>query len=675
MTKEQVTEKLSGLRPWIIAYAVLWPPTCFFTTNWMISLGRWWLFAAIIPLAPILYFMIFFGLQRASPKFKITPQEMTLFIIINYLTGGSWWIMMGLHYWTLVPMINWNYAMFIHGKIVDPYKDVFLKKIPSYLAPGDIDQLNAFYYGGAFNWEVWLPSMIFWMVWSITLYVGAFFWGFFLRKPLIIEERMPFPGAQPGVYLLREFYSGDEKHNGLFGISTTKQKLFWAGCVFGGILVSPTVINAFLPSPYITYVQSWPFDLTPFTETILPGALFGGTLYFTDIWVAQWIPLDALATAVLYWFIFGVIYNVIAVRMGILPWTPGMTASSISNFASSQGFQWANFAGFTAIGLGIYMAWKIRRHIINIFKAGLGLDKSLPTEEEGVSYRTIVFGSLISMVILIMMGILMGGYAPLAIIAPFIYIIIFWGWTRGTAEQHFFPGHQYSGIVYDIGQFLGGYGPKPDPNAFNSVMMWQAWAGEGSRMSATTMHNHFYAYKIGHEMKTLASSILIVSIIVLVSSAVFGYLEWPWWYTIIGGYSSARSIEYHIWRLPIPWGLTYGTPTGLYAPEFTTEAWLYVLGGIIFVFLCYYLRSKFAWFFINPVGLLMLNQWYWATWLLALIIKLAVLKIGGARLHEMTVLSFSAGVLAGIGLVSIFGAWIMFFTIAVPEFIARMSMP
>ncbi|MEM3465062.1 MAG: hypothetical protein QW506_03020 [Thermoproteota archaeon] len=49
----------------------------------------------------------------------------------------------------------------------------------------------------------------------------------------------------------------------------------------------------------------------------------GSKLYVTDVFVAQFIPLDALATAVLYWFVFGVVYQTLAVRTGLAPFTPG----------------------------------------------------------------------------------------------------------------------------------------------------------------------------------------------------------------------------------------------------------------------------------------------------------------------------------------------------------------
>ena len=73
--------------------------------------------------------------------------------------------------------------------------------------------------------------------------------------------------------------------------------------------------------------------------------------------------------------------------------------------------------------------------------------------------------------------------------------------------------------------------------------------------------------------------------------------------------------------------------------------------------------------------MMMLCYWWWPTWLTAFIIKFVVFKIGGARLHEKYILPLSAGFLAGFGALVILAAWAMFFTLALPEFLARTSMP
>ena len=668
MSEEKVVEK-SALKPWLILYAIIFPPLAYFFNNWHQALGRWWLFPAIIPLPVIWLLIIFFVLEKASPRFKINAKEMTLFVIINYMVSGSMYVSYGLHYWTSIPLPTWNYGSFIHGKIVDPYKDVFLQKLPSYLAPSDIDQLNAFYYGGAFNWGVWLPSMLFWMIWAIALYVGSYFWSFPLRKPLVDIERLPFPGIMPTEMIMRYYFEEENGKRGIFNLGKIVTKIFWVGLIFGCITASPIIINAFLPSPWVTYIHNWPVAWTTFTESFLPGANFNGAFYVTDMFVGQFMPTDVLATAVLWWLICGVIYQTIAVRMGLIPWTPGQVMSDPP--WSIGPFKWMVFAQYMSIGLGLWVLISHRQHIINVFKAGLGLDKSLPAEEEGVSYRTVVLGGILTFVVLVVLFLAGGTYAPLALIIPLFYILYMFGWTRMMAEaQEFMPSVQtYTGLVFDMGTAFGGWGGRPDPKAFNTVMMYTSLGRGGARMSSLTMHHWFKSYKLGRVFNTRAADILVVSIITMVTTAVAAYLIWPYWYASTGGYSTERAIEYHIWGLGHIWSYTYGTP-----PAITpAEDWGLMISASIIAILIYIMRARFTWFFINPVGMMVLPHWWWPTWVAAFLLKYISLKIGGARMHERYVLPFSAGYCAGYGAIVIIASFIMFFQISVPELITRIG--
>ena len=662
---EKVEKVATGLKSWIIAYSLLFPPIAFFFNNWMQSLGRWWLWPAILPLPMIWYLILFHAL-----RLKISPQEMTLFTIVNFITGGSMYVAYGLHYWTSVPLITWNYAMFIHGKIVDPYKDVFRSVFPSFLAPNAESQLNAFYYGGAFDFGVWAPSMIFWMAWAIALFGGGILWSFALRKPLIEVERLPFPGIMPTVVLIREYYeSGASGRPRLFDFSELSTKVLWIGFIIGCIMSVPIIVNAFLPSPWIWYIHQYEVNLIPITEGAFPGATFAGAVYVTDVFVGQFIPLDMLATAVLWWFLCGVVYQTIGVRLGVLPYTPGSTGTE---FAWDTGpFKWMRFSHYLSVGLGVWLIINYRHHIANIIKSGLGF--STGSQEEGVSYRLVVLGGILAYIAIVILMCLGGAYAPFAIVIPLFYILYMFGWVRMMGEaQEFMPSVPFYQLpAYDVGQALGGWGSRPDPAALPSMMFYYSFGCGGARMSALAMHHFFKSYKLAYETRTPAKGVVVVGLLSIISTAVFGYITWPWWYSLVGGYSRSRAIEYHIWNLPGPWNLSYGTPP----PISSAEEWGYMIGGIIFVMLVYTLRLRYTWFFINPVGMMALPHWWWPTWLIAFVIKYLVLKIGGARLHERYVIPFSAGFCAGYGAFVIVSAFIAFFTLAYPEFIARISAP
>ncbi|MEM1829350.1 MAG: DUF6785 family protein [Thermofilaceae archaeon] len=671
MGAREAVERVSGLKPWIIAYAIIFPPIAFFFNNWMQSLGRWWLWPAIIPLPMIWYLILFYALEKATRgRVSISPQEMTLFTVINFITAGSMYVSYGLHYWTSVPLITWNYAHFIFGNLMEPYSAVYRKLFPSYIAPLAEDRLNAFYYGGHFNFAVWLPSMVFWMIWAIALFCGGLLWAFPLRKPLIEVERMPFPGIMPTVYIVESYYTIDEdKRRRLFNLASLDTRIFWIGFLVGALSSAPIVINAFLPSPWLWYIHQFPVDLLAITSGILPGATFAGALYITDVFVGQFMSLDVLATAVLWWFIWGVLYQTIGVRAGFLPYTPGSTGTE---FAWTVGpWKWMRFSWHLSIGLGLWMLINYRQHILSVLRAGFRGGGKAPAEEEGVPYRLIVWGGILAWIVLVALMVA-GGVNPIfaVVIVPF-YVLFMWGWTRMMGEaQEFMPSVPFYNILaYGIGQAVGAWGPAPDPRALPGMAFYYSFGMGGARMSSLAMHHHFKSYRLAANTKTLARDVLIVSLITIITTSIFGYLTWPWWYAYVGGYARSRAIEYHVWNLGGPWSFSYGTPP----PIPLTEEIGYVAAAVIFTFLVYWARLRFPWFFLNPIGMMVLPHWWWPTWLVAFLLKFIVIKIGGARLHDKYVIPFSAGYCAGYGAIVIITAFIAFFTFAYPEFIARVA--
>ena len=664
--KEKV-EVVSGLRPWVIAYAIIFPPIAFFFNLWMQSLGRWWLWPALLPLPTIWYILLFYAIP---PLRRISPQEFTLFTIVNFITGGSMYVAYGLHYWTSVPLITWNYAFFIHGKCVDPYREVFRRVIPCFMAPCDPAQLDAYYYGGRIDFAVWLPSIIFWTLWAIALFGGGVLWSFWLRTPLVEVERLPFPGIMPTVVIIKEYYEKSARSKPrLLDMSELSTKVFWLGFLIGTASSVPIIINAFLPSPWLWYIHQFPVDLLAFTSGVLPGATFAGALYITDVFVGQFMSLDVLATAVLWWFIWGVLYQTIGVRLGIIPYTPG---SDGTEFAWSVGpFKWMRFSWYMSIGLGLWYLYHYRGHWLNILKTGLGISKGARAEEEGLPYRFVVIGSIIAYLLVVALMVAGGVYAPFAIVIPLFYMLFMFGWTRMMGEaQEFMPSVPFYNILaYDIGQALGGWGPRPSPNALLGMSFYYSFGMGGARMSSLAMHHFSKSYKLAWETRTPARDVVVVALLAIATTAIFGYAVWPWWYALVGGYARSRAIEYHVWNLPDVWGLTYGTPPALTS----AEEWSLMIAATVFTFALLMLRMRYAWLFLNPVGMMVLPHWWWPTWLVAFLIKYITIRVAGARFHERYVLPFSAGYCAGYGAFVIISAFIAFFTFAVPEFSSRVA--
>ncbi|RLE87625.1 MAG: hypothetical protein DRJ67_04305 [Thermoprotei archaeon] len=664
----------SGLRPWLVIYAIITPPISFLLNNWMQTLTTWWAWPGIYPLPPFLFLLIFYAISKVT-GWKITPQELAVFFVVNFMVSGCAYGEYGILQWTLAPVPTWNIAIPLYAQMADPYKEIFRRVIPPFLAPKSPEALEAWWRGGPFILSEWLPAITFWTLWVIAIYGGSIFWSFFLRKPLIEVERLPFVGVLGHAYIFRWYTEEVEGKPLLFNFRLRLTKLFWVGFIIGFILVFPDVIRFFLPGAAAGVELRYHYwDLKPMTWGILPGADTMIWITTPEIFMFMFAPLDMLFTYVVWHWIWAMIYPVVGITLGFLPAPAGPVGWDYWGYTTGP-FKFGYFNVYGVMfGLGIWALYTHRRHIINVFKAGLGIDKRLPQEEEGVPYKVVVIGGIIMYLLAVTLMSLAGAPAPWAFIAIIWYILMMYGWTRMMGEVQEFMGSVYHqmGQAYDFGVAMGFWGPPPARNdtALISMMMWQALGSGGSRMSALAMHHHFKSYKVAYMLRTRARDIFIISLITLVMSAISAEFIWPWWMCKFGGHTGVKGyITYETWGLPTTWSYTYGTPP----PITSAERWALTIGGIAFTFIVYMLRAKFTWFILNPVGIAatFIGTW-WATGLIALIVKYIVLKVGGSKAYEDFLVPLAAGVLAGYGINYIVTAWLAFFTIGIPEFLARL---
>lgn len=134
----------------------------------------------------------------------------------------------------------------------------------------------------------------------------------------------------------------------------------------------------------------------------------------------------------------------------------------------------------------------------------------------------------------------------------------------------------------------------------------------------------------------------------------------------MGGWTRMRFLDYTTGNTGAWWNYTYGTPPTAYVDTIP-----YMLIGAITVFVTSFLRARFAWFFINPVGFMF--AYHWDPLLIALVIKYLSLKIGGVRWFEKYNVPFAAGFAMGYGASVMATAVYIFFTRIIPELLLRLA--
>ncbi|MGC9086116.1 MAG: DUF6785 family protein [Thermoproteota archaeon] len=662
-----------GIKTWIIVLALIFPPIFFFLNMPLHSMTQWWVWPAWFPIHFFWFLLLFHYLGKISPKLKLGPTEVVLILTIFYLVSGKEYLYEGIHNWTEFPLWTFNSGLFYYGAYNPTSSDVFWSKVPSFLLPART-ALKAFYEGGFFDLSAWLAPALFWTLWSIAVFAGGMFWAYILRKPLVEVERVPFPFSAPAAYMIKYYYEGEEKGGltarTLFNLKTKTGKILWLGFIIGFIMLMPASFQAFLPIPLPTYLQVLPiYDwFMPIVEKILPGAYVGGWFPPIDILILLLVPTDILLTGTLYYIIFGIIYPVIGVAAGILPWSPGYDPSAYATYVGPWNSGWFGMVGIS-VGLGIWLLWNYRSHFAKVLSSLTSKEK---LEDEGMPYSWIATGSIATFVLLLVLWIAAGGNPIMGILGIIFYIVFLYGWvyesaiaypTSVTNTPYGIP------VFYTMGNALGQWGPWPDQRSFMDVALFWTLGGPGSRQSAFQMHSQFLLYGVGRENKVRARDILIVSVITMISIAFTVQFLTPWWYTVFGGKNNLGAVDYNEWSFGDAWNYSYGTPGGIPSQLMIL---LYVILGIITTFAMFILRARFAWFPLHPVGIAMVTTWgiaHGTLFTVAFIVKYLFLKLGGSRSIEEIGIPLAVGATIGAGTAYGLATLLAFVTRAIPVFL------
>jgi len=181
-------------------------------------------------------------------------------------------------------------------------------------------------------------------------------------------------------------------------------------------------------------------------------------------------------------------------------------------------------------------------------------------------------------------------------------------------------------------------------------------------------------YKIAHGTRTNLKDVLVMSMIYAAFGTVLTY-TWTIWFLAHGG-GIARTNSWGSW---VHWWKTGYAMTGAwqFMPWGATDpnaVWPYAIAGFVLILAIWWLRMRFPWFFIDPtaftasvaVGLI----WTWTSALIALILRLVLIRVMGVKRFEDYVLPIATGIALGFGAPILIAGLVEFFTVILPRFSA-----
>lgn len=581
-------------------------------------------------------------LRRALPQTCLTPAEM-LIVYVMITTSTVLSSSGQLHF--LVPTIVASYH---YATDANAWASTFHRFVPSWLAQTNPEVLDGFYKGKTTPpWALWAPQLGVWIGFLLMLSFATLCLVSLMRRQWVDREKLSFPTVALPLAILET--AGDEH-----GRSVFRQPLFWFGAAipFCIALINTLALND--PKfPLVSLRADLDLAQLPSVVSSPPWNAMGRTplsFYPFVIGVAYFIPVEVTFSG---WFFF------------LLTRAENVVGAALNLDAGMTGTQRATFPFIGQQGAGAFLAlalvplWLARSYLKEIFAAAFGGPKGdTDDSEEAMSYRAAFIGLLVATAGMIGFCIA-GGMQPL--IATLLVVLALCYMVAATRIRAETGNAWLFGPEVDVNHLLTrtfGTGLLTPADLTMLAFMRPVLANFDLR--CLPMPHQLEALKmadaVGASRRRTFIAICISTAIGLTASFVIALLLWH-------GYGAEAKTD--AWRTSMgrqPFENLVSLLRNPTAPDLRGLA--AIGGGFGFTAAMMFLRARFLWWPLHPVGYAMANTntmtSTWFPFLLAWLMKTLVLRYGGAELYRKTVpffLGLIAGDLLGGGLTTAWGAF------------------
>jgi len=544
------------------------------------------------------------------------------------------------------------------------YKDPALSAVmlPSYFSFPKSEVLK-FLQGGTPDIAAIIPVLTWWTLWATILAFTQYFLAIIFRRQLIEVERLPFPWQIATVELIKAVTSPVSESSGRGGILS--EKIIWYGFGAAWLLYIWDILRVVtlgavprLPLRWIQWGNIYA-DLTPSLIGAFPVAFnLPNFLVFL-----AFIPLDILLTIFVWFFGWYFVWAAIGQSVGIYPKVYDRGAGAVDlGIRETWTFPKLAFLDMgVIIGIAFFFIWNSRDHFRNVFGALRGR-KDL--DDPGLSYRIAVPAFIVCLLVwwgLWFFSGALAGWGLLLIVWQLMAALglmrmrgEFWragnglGWGNGVLEA-------YAGLIYGSGA-LATIEARQSQATFVTLAMAQVATRDTDNWTdfCTRIPD---SLKVSTDVRGVDRHIIIAILVGTVIGVPFtaGLRSW------IG--FSGQSTWY-------PSGLYYAA-TGTYTGTWTQGIQPLYYAGIVLGFVFMFLKARFAWWPLNPIGIAAIHPgWLSINFtfdiIVAFAIKYVTWKLGGAKIQRMVTL-FATGFLGGYFLKEVIGWCIGRFWIGVPN--------
>ena len=585
--------------------------------------------------------LIIFLLSFFASKIGLTPQEHTVIYAMLLVSTAF--------------AATWTFTIFGQSimAVGHPlYGERSSQLMNPIFGPMDPDLIQGAFAGGAeVPWEAWLIPMFYWILLSLTMCFSGLFLSCIMRRQHVEVETLPFPMATP-VLTLTERKSF---------LRLPNVKWILTGMLIGFVWI-PNLF-AFLNALYPPLALPIPgmIDLAPFLWSILPMAVLA--ISWSNISVLAFgllVPTDILLTAVVLHGVFLWIIPAMEVPFNLLYRNPEYSVAGqwLYRLADS-GFTGAihhneilRYGGL--IGLGILPLIYEWRHIAQTLKAVIH-PKPKDEASEPLAYRWSWIGFAATTIVATLL-MFVGGMPLWAIILfMLLYNVLILGITRLRGESGGWMGNaEEMRAPISVTLYQAGFASNPQTSAhWSSLMISGTYTWWGFLVAMPPPVTSTEAFRVASATKTRSRDLFVaISVAIIIAMLIgFPFALWgiykygvtgKWLYSRIDGEFMGdmgfwQNVNYLFYTggAPVSWN---------YPPD-----WIQIGFGVILVGFFMFMRARYAWFPLNPIGIplagFVLSPGYIFLWFLAYVIKYAALKIGGTKLYEEKLVPMAVGII------------------------------
>jgi hypothetical protein len=548
-------------------------------------------------------------LRLISPRLVLNQSELALIYIMSIIACAISSMGLGAQ---LIPVI----ATPLYRARVNPelgWDATVIPSLPKWLIPNDFQAVRDFFegYSGIAKLkfyeipyaDVWLPVLIAWFPFLITLYFTMICISILLRRQWVEHERLVYPLVHLPLEMCRRGASD-------FIAPFFREKLLWLGFSIPFVVSSLIGLNFYFPQvPKIILARSFPLEW--FRQLV--GITF--RLSFPMLGFFYLVNLDV---AFSLWF-----FNLVGLLVRGL-----LTVYGIE-MREDQGTYGAPYVPYKHLGTGALFVltllafWNARGYLIDVVKRSFSL-KVIKGMEESYAFLGTIFGFLIMSVWLFMSGM------PALVILVFLgYAFVFFiGLVRIVAEsglgEAVAPAIAPPMTVSTLGTSQVG------AKGLGSLALTYVWCAD---IRTNVMASSTHALKIATHLRINRAPLVMCMLASVITTMVVSNLVML---RLGYKYGGVNLNQWYLVQGPrVPYDYIHGkltTMPGVFLPGY----WVRLAGAVITLLLAM-ARRQWMWWPFHPIGFCVSTIWLmdqiWFTCFLAWMIKGLLLRYGGMAVY------------------------------------------